>query len=372
MASMVIDPSWPAGTPPPGVVPNFDDPPSRKTTIIVLLAVFVPLMLFVVAARIYVRTRIVKIWGAEDTTCILAACGSITHMVIYTQTLPLGLGRHMWDIRAIDLIDPSSNRKFSAGGISFPWTLCFAKVSILFLYKRIFPLRREIVASWIGIIADAIMYTFCISMAIGSVVKCAGLEDTDDAYCRFIAGPMVIIVSVINVVTDVYVLILPVPRLLKLQVTTRRKVGLLLVFASGLGACAAGLARLINASIHYHNTDTFWVQGRNAEFSIVEMNVAIIVACATSLPTFFTQVRSLSGSIYDSAVSLLHISREPASKRTSDSLTEESGRSSAGGSRNENARLHNLERLKGATTGYWGTNGRGGSQELELLSTNSV
>jgi hypothetical protein len=64
---MVIDPSWPAGTPPPGVVPNFDDPPSRKTTIIVLLAVFVPLMLFVVAARIYVRTRIVKIWGAEDS-----------------------------------------------------------------------------------------------------------------------------------------------------------------------------------------------------------------------------------------------------------------------------------------------------------------
>lgn len=105
---------------------------------------------------------------------------------------------------------------------------------------------------------------------------------------------------------------------------------------------------------------------------IVEMNVAIIVACATSLPTFFTQVRSLGGSIYDSAVSLLHISRESASKRTSGSLTEESGRSSAGGSRNENARLHNLERLKGATTGYWGTNGRGGSQELELLSTNSV
>ncbi|KAL4812025.1 3-beta hydroxysteroid dehydrogenase/isomerase family-domain-containing protein [Aspergillus spinulosporus] len=72
MASMVIDPSWPAGSAPPGVVPNFDDPPSRKMTIIVLLAVFVPLMLLVVAARIYVRTCIMKIWGAEDTSVDLS------------------------------------------------------------------------------------------------------------------------------------------------------------------------------------------------------------------------------------------------------------------------------------------------------------
>ncbi|KAL4923647.1 NAD(P)-binding protein [Aspergillus undulatus] len=310
--AMVIDPSWPAATPPPGVVPNFEDPPSRKTTIIVLLAVFVPLMLAVVAARVYVRTRITKIWGAEDIPIQLgrltSQCGSITHMALYTQTLPMGLGRHMWDVRAIDLIDPSSNRKLSAGGISFPWTLCFAKISILLLYKRIFPLRREVIASWIGIVADAVMYAFCISIAIGSIVKCAELGDGNDSYCRFNSGPMVIIVSVVNVTTDFYVLILPIPRLAKLQVSQRRKIGLLLVFASGLGACAASLARLVNFSIHYHSTDTFWIQGRNAEFSIVEMNVAIIVACATSLPMFFTQLRSLGSSFYSSAALSINMS----------------------------------------------------------------
>ncbi|KAI9367180.1 NAD(P)-binding protein [Aspergillus egyptiacus] len=312
MASMVVDPNWPAGTPPPGVVPNFNDPPSRKTTIIVLEAVFLPLMLLAVSARVFVRTRIIKLWGAEDTTCILAACGSITHMVLYTQTLPLGLGRHMWDVRAITLMDPSSNRKFSAGGISFPWTLCFAKISILLLYKRAFPLRREIIAAWIGIVADAVLYAFCVSIAIGSLVKCAELENISDPYCRFNSGPMVIIVSVINVVTDFYVLFLPIPRLINLQVNRRRKIGLLLTFASGLGACAASLARLINFSIHYHSTDVFWIQGRNAEFSIVEMNIAIIVACATSLPMFFARVRSLGSSFYNSAASLLHISRTRA------------------------------------------------------------
>ncbi|KAL4965437.1 uncharacterized protein BDV14DRAFT_172676 [Aspergillus stella-maris] len=260
-------------------------------------------------------------------------------MVLYTQTLPLGLGRHMWDVRAIDLLDPSSNRVLSAGGISFPWTLCFAKISILLLYKRIFPLRREVIASWIGIVADAVMYAFCIGIAIGSIVKCAGLQSGADSYCRFNAGPMVIIVSVVNVTTDIYVLILPIPRLLHLQVDRWRKIGLLMVFASGLGACAASLARLINFSINYHSTDTFWIQGRNAEFSIVEMNVAIIVACATSLPVFFTQLRSLGSSFYNSAVSLLHITQ--GTKRSSVAASGES-RHSRG-----NAGYHSLERLKG-------------------------
>ncbi|KAL4949950.1 hypothetical protein BDW69DRAFT_173196 [Aspergillus filifer] len=111
-------------------------------------------------------------------------CGSITHMLLYTQTLPLGLGRHMWDVRAIDLLDPSSNRVLSAGGISFPWTLCFAKISILLLYKRIFLLYWEVIASWIGIVADAVMYAFCIGIAIGSIVKCAGLQSGADSYCE--------------------------------------------------------------------------------------------------------------------------------------------------------------------------------------------
>ncbi|KAL3495354.1 hypothetical protein BJX62DRAFT_233347 [Aspergillus germanicus] len=98
-------------------------------------------------------------------------------------------------------------------------------------------------------------------------------------------------VSVINVVTDFYVLLLPIPRLLKLH---------------GLGACAASLARLINLSIQYHNPDKSWIQARNAQFSIAEMNIAIIVACATSLPMFFARVQSAASIMFCSAISLLH------------------------------------------------------------------
>ncbi|RAK75465.1 NAD(P)-binding protein [Aspergillus fijiensis CBS 313.89] len=294
----------PAAAPPPGVVPNFVNPPSQRTTIIVLQSIFLFLALLAVSARVWVRTSIIKFWGAEDTTCILAACGSIAHMTLYTQTLPLGIGRHMWDVRAINLIDPSSTRVLDAGGITFPWTVCFAKISILLLYKRVFPLHREIVAVWIGIVADAVLYTFCIAVAIGSLVQCAELSQLEAPYCKFTSGTMITIQSVINVVTDFYVLLLPIPRLLKLQVSRRRRIGLLVTFMSGLGACAASLARLVNFQLN-DSSDVFWTTGRNAQFTIVEMNIAIIVACATSFPMCFARLRSLTSSFYNSAVSLL-------------------------------------------------------------------
>lgn len=71
MASMSVDPNLPAISPPPGVQSNFIDPPSQVKGIIILEAIFIPLMLLAVSARIWVRTRIVKIWGADDSGCLL-------------------------------------------------------------------------------------------------------------------------------------------------------------------------------------------------------------------------------------------------------------------------------------------------------------
>jgi hypothetical protein len=52
------------------VTPNFVNPPSRQTAIIILEAIFTPLMLLAVAARVWVRTCIVRLWGAEDSKWI--------------------------------------------------------------------------------------------------------------------------------------------------------------------------------------------------------------------------------------------------------------------------------------------------------------
>ncbi|KAJ5633330.1 NAD(P)-binding protein [Penicillium lividum] len=356
-----MDYNTPAEAPPAGEVSNFINPPSQRTAIIVLQTIFLFLTLLAVSVRVWVRTCIIKLWGAEDTTCILAACGAFAHMTLYTQTLPLGIGRHMWDVRAINLINPASNRILDAGGITFPWTVCFAKISILFLYKRLFPLRREIIAVWVGIVAIAVLYIFCICIAIVSMVKCAELSQLETSYCKFDSGTMITIQSVINVVTDFYVLLLPIPRLVKLQVSRRRRIGLLLTFMSGLGACAASLARLINFQIN-DSSDVFWTTGRNAQFTIVEMNIAIIVACATSFPMFFARIRSLGSSFYTSAVSLLHNTNTQESPKVSQTVDKLRSNLST-----RRPTSQNWERLKNVRT-----DSRSDTQELEFLADNAV
>jgi len=65
MSSNPLD-HFPAGVPPPGVVSNFIDPPSKGHALVVLDGVFVSLMLVAVLIRVYVRTRLAKTWGWDD------------------------------------------------------------------------------------------------------------------------------------------------------------------------------------------------------------------------------------------------------------------------------------------------------------------
>lgn len=59
----------PALQPPPGVIPNFADPPSYHASISALEGVFVALMLIAVGVRICVRVKITRVWAWDD--CML-------------------------------------------------------------------------------------------------------------------------------------------------------------------------------------------------------------------------------------------------------------------------------------------------------------
>jgi hypothetical protein len=65
MSSNPLD-HFPVGKPPPGTVPNFINPPSKGDALVALDGIFVSFMLVAVLIRIYVRVRLVKVWGWDD------------------------------------------------------------------------------------------------------------------------------------------------------------------------------------------------------------------------------------------------------------------------------------------------------------------
>ena len=61
----------PAESPPPGVIPNFVDPPSIYPQIIVTLVLTLCISTLALAIRTYTKLRVIKAWHLEDCTSAL-------------------------------------------------------------------------------------------------------------------------------------------------------------------------------------------------------------------------------------------------------------------------------------------------------------
>ncbi|KAJ0417247.1 hypothetical protein BJY00DRAFT_316032 [Aspergillus carlsbadensis] len=253
--------------PPPGQTSDLNggrEP--AQTAIMAVAGVFLPLMLTAVLARVYVRTRVLKLWGIEDTTCILAACGSIANIGMYLNAVSLGMGKHSWNV-PVTVVMSATNIRLLSPNITYLFTVCFAKLSILFLYRRLFPIHREKIFIWIGIIMNIVLSSTFMALSIANLVECVRFTSGVTSFCRFAHEEMVLWISAANVFTDFYIAVLPIPRVLSLQTSNRRKFGLCLTFASGLCACGASVARLVHTCRNLHNPDAFWVSADLAIYS---------------------------------------------------------------------------------------------------------
>ncbi|KAL4922385.1 hypothetical protein BDW62DRAFT_197063 [Aspergillus aurantiobrunneus] len=154
----IPDDSTPAAPPPPGVESNFIDPPSRQLAIIIMSTIFVFLMLLSVAARVYSRTQIIKLWRWDDTTCILAAISSLASTASCMKrkpayhhetqpTLPISPGSRHRSAHVGHSSDDIHDARFLSASTAYPWAVAFAKISILLLYHRLFKSPKSTSAS---------------------------------------------------------------------------------------------------------------------------------------------------------------------------------------------------------------------------------
>ncbi|TRX89396.1 hypothetical protein FHL15_009694 [Xylaria flabelliformis] len=189
---------------------------------------------------------------------------------------------------------PSADTLLSVNGIAYQLTIFFTKLSILLLYLRIFSVHKTFaLITTISIAIITIFYIPLIGVGIGFIVAChKQINFTKSHFCRTYNGPVLFLNGSFNVVTDIWLLVLPFPLLMKLRLQPRHRLGLITVFAAGTGAFAASLARLIELAVNFGKPDPIWSQILAAEFSIAEINIGIIVACVSTFPIFFGQVRN--------------------------------------------------------------------------------
>jgi len=164
------------------------------------------------------------------------------------------------------------------------------KISIVLLYLRIFPREVSRNFNYICYAVIGTLAAYLVAMCIFFGMQCKPIsffwkqwDGKHTGQCiNFQLG--VYIGSGVNIAFDLVVFLLPVPRLLKLQVKDkRRKIGVVFIFLVGLFVTVCSIIRLqyiaqigqyTNATYHY-NEIGLW--------SGVEADVGVICACMPSI-----------------------------------------------------------------------------------------
>ncbi len=113
-----------------------------------------------------------------------------------------------------------------------------AKLSILLLYLELFRVKKQ--ARITVAIGVTIITAQCLATIIGYSVLCvpkpgeSWLMHTSTYKCRVTATLFGVGMGAISVFSDLYVILIPLPVVWKLQVATRKKVGVSIVFITGL------------------------------------------------------------------------------------------------------------------------------------------
>ncbi|KAK6957323.1 hypothetical protein Daesc_000106 [Daldinia eschscholtzii] len=280
-----MDPGYldrtPSRDPPPGQESNFTNPESRSHQLYILIAVLSPIIVLVGSLRIYSRLRITRSFGVDDWLCIVATDR-----------------RFFADRVATDLMN--GNTQFSgsqvvgslADSVLIRITNTTIKVAFLTFYLRLFSPVTYV--RYMVLAGMALVITFCVVFVIVDLVACAPWPSEHGDWiapslidrCTRISVPLITAAAYFTVITDFYVLLIPLHQIPTLGLSPRRKVGVSIIFLTGLLATGAALTNLIIRQDKkiFDRSDFTWTIVPVYMTSLVEINIGLI---CLSLPVIF-------------------------------------------------------------------------------------
>ncbi|KAF9887195.1 hypothetical protein FE257_010449 [Aspergillus nanangensis] len=251
-----------------------------------------------------------KKWTASDYFLIVACIFAVgLQSISITGVFQAGIGYgHTMAIAATYGMGPITKLLQLIIPLQFLWVLSLSctKISILLLYLRIFPVAWVARISWATI---GVIVAWAVATILAGCLICRPFAfNWDQTIPGGSCGNQVssfTATGIINLVTDVVVLIAPMPSLYRLQMATYKKVTLMIVFGLGVVTCIISALRISVLSKMNFADITYTLPLANI-FSGIEPCLAIILA---SIP----MMRPLLGrSTYTPSSSGLGPSKESA------------------------------------------------------------
>ncbi|KAH8667557.1 hypothetical protein BGZ60DRAFT_377124 [Tricladium varicosporioides] len=177
------------------------------------------------------------------------------------------------------------------------------KLSILLQYLRIFVPSRQsnksmFIALSITFTAHLLFYTVDTFFQIFSCNPREKAWDRTIIHGRCFDLPATFVASgAVNVVSDFVLLVLPIYSVWCLKISTRQKVAISGVFATGLLVCVASIGRMIYIIILFRTKNQTRAIIPPGLCGLAEISLALICSCLPTCPMFYRVIRSQLSSL---------------------------------------------------------------------------
>lgn len=123
---------------------------------------------------------------------------------------------------------------FNALGLTYGLVIFLVKLSVLLLFFNLFGVNKTMrYLIYLGIGFQAACSAAYTGYGIAAIAECVDAASLQRSIC-INTWIVTIFTASVNVLTDVYILILPIVMVLRLQLTPRRKIGVISIFMVGL------------------------------------------------------------------------------------------------------------------------------------------
>ncbi|KAF2657848.1 hypothetical protein K491DRAFT_625977 [Lophiostoma macrostomum CBS 122681] len=278
----------PALSPPPGVLPNFVNPPNRNAMTYGVLFTCASLSALVVAIRVYAKAFCTRRVDIEDYLAV-AALGAFGGFLYgsYQMVHIVGSFNHQWNVRMKDMTGFLYNMNEASGAFAVAITLL--KASILLEWMRTFvPRGVRNAFYWTCCITILINTMFNIALTLVEIFACTPRHrywnrlsvegKCVDEYAVYATS------CVLNTSVDILILALPQKVIWTLQVSTRKRIGISIVFAFGVLACVCGTLRLVFAIRFFQTHDSTYAVTPMGLSAWGEITSGFLVLCMPSVP----------------------------------------------------------------------------------------
>ncbi|KAF7505073.1 hypothetical protein GJ744_001292 [Endocarpon pusillum] len=252
--------------------------------------VLIIITLLVVTARVVARRRIVKTINWAEVTIIVATVIGLVQSICVNFACRNGLGRHR-----VNLEQPEFDRysKYNyTGQILMIASLAFSKASVAFLVTNIQPAGLILRACHV-FLATVLLWALAFILAIS--FQCSLPRPWDFSLDRCVCQHALhIALGVSNILTDLFLVVIPVPMVWPIQFSRAKRWLIISLFAFRITVPISTVFVLVSLSPYFgsYPIDKTWNSVFPTIANQIMMNLSITTACLPSLKRFLGELQT--------------------------------------------------------------------------------